>query len=90
MAQTFSIAHLMEKIMPNYPKRLRRADAAAYLRDVHGLVISTATLAKYAVVGGGPAYVKHSRFPLYEIEELDRYAVSRISKPVRSTSGYAA
>ena len=66
---------------------MRRADAARYLREVHGIPCAPATLAKYACVGGGPVYRKASgKFPIYAREDLDAWAESRLSKPVRSTS----
>ena len=34
--------------------RLRRAEASAYLKEKHGIDRAPTTLAKYAVVGGGP------------------------------------
>ncbi len=36
--------------------RLRRWEAAEYLRLVHGIEVAPATLAKWATVGGGPAF----------------------------------
>lgn len=66
-------------------KYYRRADAAQYLRARYGFG-ATATLAKLAVVGGGPPFRKAGRFPLYEEHALDDWAQSRISAPIRSTS----
>ena len=67
--------------------RLRRWEAAEYLELIHGITIAPSTLAKYASVGGGPAFNKGcSRTPLYPREELDRWAVERLGKLVRSTS----
>jgi hypothetical protein len=66
---------------------MRRADAARYLREVHGIPCAPATLAKDATVGGGPVFRKASgKFPIYAREDLDAWANSRLSKPVRSTS----
>ena len=39
-------------------KFFRRAEAATYLSDVHGCCVASATLAKYATVGGGPVFRK--------------------------------
>lgn len=67
--------------------RLRRWEAAEYLELVHGVTVAPATLAKYASVGGGPAFNKGaSRTPLYPVAELDRWAVERMGKLIRSTS----
>ncbi len=65
---------------------LRRKEAARYLTEQRGLPISAQTLAKYATVGGGPAFRKFGRFPLYQVEDLDAWAHSRLGPPQRSTS----
>ena len=69
--------------------RLRRWEASEYLLVVHGIQVATATLAKYASVGGGPAYHKSVRTPLYPREELDRWAAERLGNLVRSSSDSA-
>jgi hypothetical protein len=69
-----------------FPKYLRRRQAARYLNDEWGLPTAASTLAKKAVVGGGPAFHSAGRIPLYAIEELDRYAKAKLGKPRRSTS----
>jgi hypothetical protein len=48
--------------------------------------MSPKTLAKLAVIGGGPLFRKAGRFPLYEILELDRFARGKLSPLVGSTS----
>jgi hypothetical protein len=68
---------------------LRRAEAAQHLPQ-QGLPCSEKTLAKYAVIGGGPIYSKFGRYPVYTTDDLDAWAQARIGKPVRSTSDYAA
>jgi hypothetical protein len=45
-----------------------------------------ATLAKKAVVGGGPAYKLAGKFPIYAQDDLDAWAKSRLSERVSSTS----
>src|ERR1700730_17869960 len=37
-------------------KRLRRNEAAAYVQETHGIPCAPKTLAKYAVIGGGPIF----------------------------------
>ena len=64
---------------------LSRKEAAAYLKE-RGLPVAPATLAKYAVVGGGPVFQLFGRLPRYTVEELDRWAQSRLSAPQRHTS----
>ena len=67
-------------------KRLRRTEAASYVTETWGIPCSPKTLAKYAVVGGGPLYRKAGRLPLYETAALDAWAQARIGAPQRSTS----
>ena len=64
---------------------LRRKPAAAYLLDKcgHG---SPSTLAKLASLGGGPVFRKCGRLVIYDPADLDSWAQSKISGPVRSTS----
>jgi hypothetical protein len=69
-------------------KFLRRKPAAQYLREHWGLPCSPNTLAKLAVVGGGPTYRRAGRIPLYSIEDLDRYVEKKLGKEQRSTSDY--
>lgn len=47
---------------------------------------SEQTLAKYAVQGCGPEFQRYSRDVVYDVQKLDEWARSRLSKPVRSTS----
>lgn len=68
---------------------LRRVAAAEYLREQYGIPCAKQTLAKYAVVGGGPVYRLAGRFPVYAMEDLDAWAQSRLSEPMRAT-GIAA
>jgi hypothetical protein len=69
---------------------LRRAEAAKHIREKWGYPCSPRTLAKYAVVGGGPPFRKAGRYPLYHPEELDRWVSDKLSDPVTSTSELAA
>lgn len=64
---------------------LRREQAAAYLQERYGAFTSE-TLAKLACIGGGPMFRKMGRFPIYTREDLDRWAIARMSAPVSSTS----
>jgi hypothetical protein len=67
-------------------RRYRRQEAARYLAEVHGIPTSPKTLAKKAVIGGGPKFRKAGRIPLYEEQDLDSHAAEILSPPVRSTS----
>lgn len=75
---------IMEK--ESIPGRyLSRTDASRYLQE-HGLRIAPSTLAKLAVVGGGPPFVKFMSRALYEPRDLDEWATSKISSKRNSTS----
>jgi hypothetical protein len=65
---------------------LRRKAASQYLDETWGVIRSPSTLAKYAVIGGGPVFRRDSRFPLYSPDDLDKWAASKLSTPMRSTS----
>jgi hypothetical protein len=65
---------------------LRRAQAAEYVRARWGLPCACQTLAKLAVIGGGPVFRKAGRYPLYRLEDLDGWAAAKIGHPRTSTS----
>jgi hypothetical protein len=71
----------MSEVIP-----LRRNEAAAYIRDRYRLPCADKYLAKLAVTGGGPRFRKASRWPIYDIADLDAWAKARISPKVASTS----
>jgi hypothetical protein len=71
-------------------RKRRRDDAAAYIFERHGIPCSPKTLAKLACIGGGPAFYKAGRFPLYADADLDAWAFSKLSRRVTSTSELAA
>jgi hypothetical protein len=60
--------------------------ASEYLRQRHGITLSPATLAKLAVVGGGPAFRKDGPVPLYVLDILDAFAAARLG-PLRTSTG---
>jgi hypothetical protein len=70
------------------PAYLRRRGAAEYLRQQWGVPCSEKTLAKLACIGGGPAYRRFGRIPLYATADLDEFAQVKLGEPVRSTSEY--
>jgi hypothetical protein len=73
--------------IPLAPLRfLRRTEAAKHIREKWGYPCSPRTLAKYAVVGGGPPFRKAGRYPLYHPDDLDRWVSDKLSDPVTSTS----
>jgi hypothetical protein len=70
----------------HWPPRMRRKLASEYLLEVHGVSLSPATLAKLAVIGGGPSFRKDGPFPLYERTDLDTFATIRLGPLRTSTS----
>ena len=70
---------------PDDDQMLRRKAAARHLTE-RGLQVAAQTLAKYAVVGGGPAYRRFGRFPLYKVADLNSWAVARLGPRQSSTS----
>lgn len=66
---------------------LRRDEAAAYIRDKHRISCTAGYLAKLASTGGGPTFHRlHNRWALYTEPDLDAWALSRISGPLRKAS----
>jgi hypothetical protein len=65
---------------------LRRAEAAEHIQQKWGYPCSPRTLAKYAVIGGGPPFRKAGRYPLYHPNDLDGWVAGKLSDPVTSTS----
>src|SRR5580700_3631280 len=48
----------------DWPPRLRRREASAYLVEVHGVQEAPTTLAKKACLGGGPVFELWGAFPI--------------------------
>jgi hypothetical protein len=71
---------------PSDERLLSRVQASAYLQESWNMPHSIGTLAKLAVVGGGPEFRKAGRVPLYPQDGLDTYARTKLSRRVRSTS----
>ena len=71
-------------MVPN--RRLRRSEAATYLLETHGIRRAVGTLAKLAVIGGGPRFRVAGRTPLYSTDDLDAWVKSILSPLVNSTS----
>lgn len=79
----------IDKAATAWPARMRRQDASQYLLEQHGIRLAHATLAKLAVLGGGPPFRLDGRFPVYDREALDAYARQRLGPLRRSTSDVA-
>jgi hypothetical protein len=71
-----------------WSKRMRRRELSEYLREEHGIVLSPATLAKLAVIGGGPEFQYDGRFPVTSPESADVFAQARLG-PMRSSTSDA-
>jgi hypothetical protein len=64
---------------------LDQDQASQYLGE-KGLKIAPKTLGKLRVTGGGPAYRKFGRKPVYEPLGLDQWVDQKLGAPRRSTS----
>jgi hypothetical protein len=76
-------------MMSTISRLLRRIEAARHIRENWGYPCSPKTLAKYAVIGGGPPFRKAGRYPLYDPHDLDAWITNKLSDPVTSTSAFA-
>jgi hypothetical protein len=67
---------------------LSRQEASTYILERYGepCSVSPKTLAKLAVIGGGPVFRKFGRRVAYSHEALDAWAEGRLSAPRRNTS----
>ena len=66
-------------------RRLTRREAAHFLTK-RGYAVASTTLAKYAVIGGGPAHEMFGRKPLYTETGLLAWVASKTSAPRRHSS----
>lgn len=65
---------------------LSQEQAAAYLRDTHGIDLQPSTLKAKRTHGGGPRYFRVKRSPLYTTEALDEYAHKLVTTAFSSTA----
>jgi hypothetical protein len=70
---------------PDDDARLRRTPFAQALTAA-GFPVAPTTLATMASRGGGPPYQKFGRYPIYTFGEGLRWAQSRLSRVVTTTS----
>jgi hypothetical protein len=80
------VRHAMNDIAPARRRLPRRWEAADYVKTEWGIPLSPRTMAKQAVVGGGPKFRKAGRVPLYDAPDLDEWAKSKLTDLVASTS----
>ena len=81
----------IKPIITNWPAKLRRADAARYLTEVHGIPVQASTMAKWFCLksDGPPAHVA-GRIPLYPRAGLDEWAIKKLGPLRTSTSDQKA
>ena len=78
---------LTDTIITKRPPLLRRAEAARYLREVHGIPVQPSTLAKWhCQKSDGPLAHHAGRIPLYPRDQLDTWAAKRLGPLRASTS----
>jgi hypothetical protein len=76
----------MNTISPVPSRLLRRVEAALHIHNKWGYPCSPKTLAKYAVIGGGPSFRKAGRYPLYHPDDLDVWVSGKLSELVTSSA----
>jgi hypothetical protein len=79
-----------KRLSHSHRRRLSRREASEYLLNEHGIRRKPKTLAKDVIYGTGPRYRKDGRAVVYDVVDLDAFAESRLSGPVRSTSELGA
>jgi hypothetical protein len=67
-------------------RRYLDQDQASKYLEKRGLRIAPKTLGKLRVTGGGPAYRKFGRKPIYDPPDLDAWVDQKLGAPRRSTS----
>lgn len=67
---------------------MRRSEAAEYISDRYRIPCSFKTLTNLAWKGGGPQFRRAGRITLYTREDLDAWALARMSRPVTSTTEF--
>jgi hypothetical protein len=69
---------------------LRRTQASQFLKETWSVSVSPQTLAKLAVIGGGPPYRKCGPYPLYDPDDLNAWVLeTKLGPKQRSTSEWA-
>ena len=65
---------------------LDQDQASRYLEEKRGLTIAPKTLGKLRVTGGGPAYRKFGRKPIYDPPDLYAWVDQKLGPALHSTS----
>ena len=83
-------AKMTSDIIERWPSRLRRTAASRYLKEMHGIPVEPATLAKwFSQRSDGPPAHRAGRVPLYPRDALDAWATRRLGPLCSSTSANA-
>lgn len=69
-------------------KKLIRAEVPTYLAENWGLRCSRASLARLAVVGGGPAFHRSGRNAYYDRTGLDQWAQEKLGDPAETATAH--
>lgn len=69
---------------------LRRREASDYLLQCHGISRTPKTLAKLAVLGGGPPFRRAGRTPIYKPRTLDQWVASITTPEATTTAAHDA
>jgi hypothetical protein len=65
---------------------LRRKQAGLHIEQTYNIPCSEPTLATWATRGGGPPYTRVGHTALYAVDDLDAWALEKLSRTRRSTS----
>jgi hypothetical protein len=76
----------LDELQRPLKRLLRRCEAARYISETWGIPCSPKTLAKLFCIGGGPLVRKAGRIPLYDENDLDAWAASKLSRKIASSS----
>jgi hypothetical protein len=76
---------MRELLVTDFARRLDTREASAFLTE-RGYATAPATLNKLRCIGGGPAFVKFGRRPLYSETSLIEWVQARTTHSLRSTS----
>jgi len=90
--QTVTVAGMASR-QRDWPKKMRSAEAARYLTEVHGLPIEDKTLRNWRALERGPKCKYLGNLPIYEQHVLDHYAEHEALKeesPLRRSRRAAA
>jgi hypothetical protein len=65
---------------------LLRKLASLYIKEKFGICVGHQTLARKAVEGGGPPFLRFGNRVYYDPDDLDRWVIEQLGKKLGSTS----